>query len=231
MSKYTKTLIASAMAVAVAGPVAADVPDNLGERYEDGRATIRIQPSGCKNNSTEFQAVVGFGDIFEDDGIDFESTPFAGCWAMTGYQFGDIGFAYGGRIARKVDTGNSDSRGDAREVTMSLSADTFYDGIVDAMDNYLQFHNDAANCNYDALGGALTLANHAVLRQGRGKFSKNQERLNVDIRVDSRYERTDGKMRNVNARIRARMDAAVGENPAFDCGLFFVEPLPPAPDA
>ena len=63
MSTFTKTLIASAMAVAVAGPAAADVPDGPSSRYVDANATVKITPSGCKNFKEEFNAVVGFGGI------------------------------------------------------------------------------------------------------------------------------------------------------------------------
>jgi len=229
MSTFTKTLIASAMAIAVAGPAAADVPNGPGDRYEDGRATVKITPSGCKNAKLEFQATVGFGDILEDDGFEVDATPFAGCWAMTGFAFGDLGFATGGRIARKVDNSSSDSRGDAKDLTMSLSADTLYDGVVDAMDNYLEFDADGAKCDYVGNGigedGALMIAEYAVVKKANGKFSKNQEKLKVDIQVDSKYENTKGKMKNIKASIKANLDAATGENPAFDCGAFFVQPI------
>jgi len=229
MSKFTKTLIASAMSVAVAGPAAADVPDGSSDEYQDNRATVQISPSGCKNAKLEFQATVGFGSIFDDDGIDFEETPFAGCWAMTGFSFGDVGVAYGGRIARKVDTSSSDSRGDAKDLTMSLSADTLYDGVVDAMDNYLEFDADAAKCDYVGNGigddGALMLADYAVVKKANGKLSKNQEKLKVDIQVESKYENTNGKMKNINAKIKSNLDLASGTNPAFDCGAFFVQPI------
>ena len=220
MSKFTQTMIATAMAAAMAGPAAADVPTGPSERYEDSRATVRIQPAGCRNQNDEFNAVVGFGDLDEFD-FDF-AFPFAGCWAMTGYSFDNVAMMDGLRIARTVDTGNSDSRGDAREVTMSLTGDSFYDGIVDAMDNYLEFAPDADNCDYVDNGA---IYEYAVVRRGRGKFSKNQEKLRVDVRVESRYENTNGRMKNVNARIRANLDATVGDNPAFDCGLVVVEPV------
>jgi hypothetical protein len=222
MSKFTKTLIATAMSVAVAGPVAADVPSGPGEVYKDTNATVKITPSGCKNLKEEFNAVVGFGDINDFDDFDF-FFPFAGCWAMTGYSFDDIGFARGLRIARKVDTSNSDSRGDAKDLTMSLSGDTLYDGIVDAMDNYLAFANDAEKCDYDSFND--TIWEYAVVKKANGKFSKNQEKLKVDIQVDSKYENDSGKMKNIKAKIKANLDAAVDENPAFDCGLFFVQPI------
>ena len=221
MSKFTKTLIATAMSVAVAGPAAADVPDGSGERYEDTNATVQISPSGCKNVKEEFNAVVGFGSVQDFEGFDF-AFPFAGCWAMTGYSFDDVGYASGLRIARKSDTSNSDSRGDAKDLTMSLSGDTLYDGIVDAMDNYLEIAPDADKCDYVDNGD---IYEYAVVKKAQGKFSKNQEKLKVDIQVESKYENTKGKMKNVKAKVKANLDAKLGENPAFDCGAFFVQPI------
>ena len=221
MVKFTKTMIASAMAVAMAGPAAADVPDGPGDVYEDGRATVQISPAGCKNLKVEFDARVGFGNVEDFEEFDF-AFPFAGCWAMTGFQFDDVGVMSGLRIARKVDNGNSESRGDAKDLTMSLSGDSLYDGIVDAMDNYLDTA-DASKCGYDDFED--TLWEYAVVKKAQGKFSKNQEKLKVDIQVDSKYDNDKGKMKNIKAKVKANLDATSGENIAFDCGAFAVQPI------
>ena len=215
MSKFTKTMIASALAIAVAGPAAADVPTGDLQRYEDGKAKVSLKPSGCKSVKDEFNAVVGFGDAIDFDGNDF---PFAGCWAMTGYSYDDVATAEGLRIARTVDKKSLE----AKEVTMSLSEDTLYNGIVDAMDEYLFFDPDAAKCNYDDDG---TLWDKAYVKKAQGKFSKNQEKLKIDIQVDSQYKNDKGKFKNVKVKITSKLDAAVGANPAFDCGQVVIQPL------
>ena len=220
MSKFTKTMIASALAVAVAGPAAADVPTGDLQRYEDVKAKVQISPAGCKKAKSEFQAVVGFGDTCDyDPGFEF---PFAGCWAMTGILFDDIAQADGLRIARKVDKKTLE----AKEVTMSLSGDTLYEGIVDAMENQLQ-SADGAKCDYvDDFGSRSDMEDAAYVKKAQGKFSKNQEKLKIDIQVDTQYGNTDGKFKNIKAKITSKLDAASGVNPAFDCGLLVVQPLP-----
>ena len=226
MNTFTKTLIASAMAIAVAGPAAADVPSSALGAYTGSKTDVKITPSGCKNGKLpNVDTVVGFGEIDDFGEFGLDSFPFAGCWAMTGYSFDEVGVASGLRIARKVDNSNKDTRGDAKDVTMSLSFDTLYEGIVDQMDIYLQ-STDADKCNYVGdIDARVDLWDAAIVKKADGKFSKNQAKLKVDIRVDSKYENTKGKFKNIKASVKGKMDFSATEpNPAFDCGLVFVDP-------
>lgn len=177
--------------------------DNLFGAYKGSKTTISISPSGCSNaKEKNVDTVVGLGSM----DVDF-AFPFAGCWAMTGYSFDDVGVASGLYIERKV----------GKDLTLSLTADSLYDGIVDAMDNYLEFDPDASKCDYVDNG---TIYDEAIVKKGNGKLSKNGERLKVDIQVDSKYENTSGKTKNVKARIKGTMDFdSLEENPAFNCGL------------
>jgi hypothetical protein len=177
--------------------------DNLFGAYKGSKTTISISPSGCSNaKEKNVDTVVGLGSMDVD--VEF---PFAGCWAMTGYSFDDVGVVGGTYIERKV----------GKDLTMSLTGDSLYDGIVDAMDNYLELDPDASKCDYVDNG---TIYDEAIVKKGNGKLSKNGERLKVDIRVDSKYENTSGKIKNVKARIKGTMDFdSLEENPAFNCGL------------
>ena len=92
--------------------------------------------------------------------------------------------------------------------------DTDADGIVDAMVNYLQSESTCDYVDND------TIWDESSVKKANGKLSKNGERLKVDIQVDSKYENTNGKTKNVKSKIKGTMDFdSLEGNPAFSCGL------------
>jgi hypothetical protein len=177
--------------------------DKLFGAYKGSNTTISISPSGCsKAIEKNVDTVVGLGSM----DVDF-AFPFAGCWAMTGYSFDNVGVAAGLYIERKV----------GKDLTMSLTGDSLYDGIVDAMNNYLEFDPDASKCDYVDNG---TIYDEAIVTKAHGVLSKNGEQLRVGIYVDSKYENTSGKTKRVKAKIKGTMNFdSLEENPAFNCGL------------
>jgi hypothetical protein len=201
MSKFTKTLTAAAVAVAVSGPVAAsDLHEGeLTGAYKGSKATVSITPSGCPNaKDKDIQLVVGFHEL----------QPFAGCWALTGYNFDDSTGLEGGYIERKV----------GKDLTMSLEGGSFYE-VLDEMYYYL---DDTEKCDFDNVDE--TLYDDPEVKKAQGKLSKNGEKLQIDLEVTSQYMTTNGKTKNVKAKVSGKLDFdATESNPAFDCGFFFVE--------
>ena len=63
------------------------------------------------------------------------------------------------------------------------------------------------------------------VKKAQSKFSKNGDRVNVDIQVDGTYDNKSGKTKNIKAKVKGKMDFVAGPNPAFDCGLIFVQPI------
>jgi hypothetical protein len=218
MSTFTKTLIASAMAVAVAGPVSADVPDGVSQAYVGSKTTVKLKPSGCKNQNTKnIDTIVGFGDIDEFLEGEFDLyLPFAGCWAMAGFQFYDVDAIAGMRISRKTDKKTLT----AKDLTMSLTGESLYGEVINGIYDYLYYEDDAVKCGYV---DDDTLWEQAYIKKGNGKFSKNQEKLTIDIQVDSQYRNDKDKLKNVQASIKGKLDLSNNTaNPAFDCGLIFI---------
>ena len=174
--------------------------DNLFGAFKGSKTTISISPSGCPNaKEKNVDTVVGLGSMDVD--LEF---PYAGCWAMTGHSFDDVGVATGLYIERKV----------GKDLTLSLTGNSLYDGIVDAMDNYLQ---SEPKCDYVDND---TIWDESTVKKANGKLSKNGERLKIDIQVNSKYENTNGKTKNVKSKIKGTMDFdSLEGNPAFSCGL------------
>lgn len=200
MSKFTKTLTAAAVAVAVSGPVAAsdlNEGNQLGA-YKGSKATVKITPSGCPNaKDKDIQLVVGFQEL----------EPFAGCWILTGYNFDDSTGLEGGYIERKV----------GKDLTMSLEGNSFYE-VLDEMYYYL---DDESKCDFD---DDDTLYDDPEVKKAQGKLSKNGEKLKVDMEVTSKYMTTNGKTKNVKAKVSGKLDYDSAQaNPAWDCGFFLVQ--------
>ena len=196
MSKFTKTLTATAVAVAVSGPVAAsDLQEgNLNGAYTGSKTTVSITPSGCSNaKEKNIDTVVGFHEL----------APFAGCWALTGYSFDDAVGLEGGYIERKV----------GKDLTMSLEGFSFYE-VVDEMRNYL---GSESKCDFD---DDDTLYDDPIVKKGNGILSKNGEKLKINLEVTSKYMTTKGRTKNVKAKVKGNLDFDANQaNPAFDCGF------------
>ena len=204
MSKFTKTLTAAAVAVAVSGPVAAsDLKEGgLNGAYKGSKTTVSITPSGCPNaKEKNIDTVVGFHEL----------EPFAGCWGLTGYTFYEQAGLEGGYIERKV----------GKDLTMSLEGSSFY-SVLDEMYEYL---DATSKCDFDNEEGDSVLYDDPEVKKAQGKLSKNGEKLKVDMEVTSKYMTTNGKTKNVKAKVSGKLDYDSAQpNPAFDCGFFFVPP-------
>ena len=203
MSKFTKTLIASALAVAVAGPAAAsDLKEgDVNGAYKGSKTSVKITPAGCPNDNTKnITTKIGFHEI----------APFAGCWVMVAadFEFDGDDTLYGGYIERKV----------GKDLTMSLSGESLFDEVIDEMYYYLM---GESKCDLDEQDN--TIWDEATVKKARGKLSKNGDSIQVDIQVDSKYKTNDGKTKNVKGKIKGKMDFDANEsNPGFDCGLLIV---------
>ena len=214
MSNFTKTLIASALAVAVTGTATAD-PKVIGI-YKGSKTKITISPSGCPNdNEKNLDTTIGFGEMYLDDldiggfGIDI---PFAGCWAMNGFSFGQEQELDGIFIERKVD----------KDLTMAIVGEDLA-GIIEEMDDYLV---SESKCDVDLFGPNGMNPESVTVKKANGKLSKNGERVKVDIQIDGDYDNDSGKTRNIKAKINGKMDYDAGIfNPAFDCENILLECL------
>ena len=215
MSKFTNTLIATAVAAVLAAPAIADVPTGPLGAYTGSKTTADIKPSGCSNaKEKDLDTVVGFGDV-EDGFIEF--FPGAACWSTNIFLFNDEASLRGLEVTRSTDKKTLE----AKEVTMSLTGSSLHD-VLDEMADYLD-STDAAKCEWD--GDENDLEDNAYVKKGRGKFSKNQEKLNVEMEVETQYTGKKDKLKKITARIKGKLDFdATKPNPAFDCGLVFVDP-------
>ena len=207
MSRFTRSMIATALTIAVAGPVAAEVK-TLGV-FTGSKTSVKITPAGCPNDSEKnLSTTIGFGDMdfLLGDGVDQirVSMPFAGCWSMSGFSFGEEATLTGTYIERKV----------GQDLTMALTAHSFYDQIVDEINEYLL---SESKCDYSLLAGDIDPLDF-IVKKGNGKLSKNGDRVKVDIKVDGEYTNDSGKTKNVKAKIHGKMDFEPGlVNPGFDC--------------
>ena len=216
MSKFTKTLIASALAVAVAGPAAADVK-TLGTFIGD-KSKLSISPAGCPNlKLNKQQTSMGFGDL---DFLvpDVEGLAFAGCWGLAAFGWGDVDVIGGAYIERKINKKDLV----AKEATLALSGLTLA-RIIEEMDDHLW---SESKCDVDILGPNGVNILSVYVKKAESKFSKNGDRVKVDIQVDGDYDTDDGKTKNIKAKVSGKMDFVPGLNPAFDCGMLVVDPLP-----
>jgi hypothetical protein len=245
MNTFTKTLIASAMAVAVAGTASAG-PKFIGA-YQGDKTTLKITPAGCPNAKANKQTTFigfapgsyGFIGEFEEFNINI---PFSGCWSMTGV--GGIlepdvfDFLRGIYIEKKVD----------KDLTMALTFRSLFGfveedpflglldgGIVGAMNAHLI---SESKCDVSLLTAITPWRGvdptSVIVKKGQTKISKNGEQVKVDIRVDAKYNDDNGKNKNIKAKIKGKMDynAALGlVNEGFlsSCdSIVEIEPLPAA---
>ena len=194
MSKFTKTMIASALAVAVAGPAAADVKDT--GAFRGTKTTVQINPQGCPNAKIK--------DLTSEIGF-YPQGPSAGCWSMDLLDFFGTDAAFhveGPYVERKF----------GKELTGSLFTATFF-GLVSEMESYIE---DETKC--DVVDG-FNVIDGAYIKKGSVKLSKNGDKAKVDFQVDGKYENDSGKNKNVKATIKGKMDfvAASPRPSSFDC--------------
>ena len=207
MSIFTKTLTATAVAVVMSSPAAADIngKGDVDGAFVGSKTTVKIKPAGCPNATVkDIDTVIGFGDLSQF--LEFDYMPHAGCWGMAGFSFDEFGFVGGAFIERKI----------GKDLTMSLTAESLFDGIVDEVYYYL---DSESKCDLDDMDW-----DDFVVKKGNGKLSKNGDRIKVDIQVDGKYMTTDDKEKNVKATIKGKMDFdSTRENPAWDCGLVVID--------
>jgi hypothetical protein len=98
MSKFTKPMIASVLAVAVAGPAAAAVDDN-GTFVTTKATKAQVSPSNCKNTKFEFPAATL--EFYSDEGTE-DGFANSGTYDLTGFTWAFATDLYGNFIERKV---------------------------------------------------------------------------------------------------------------------------------
>ena len=193
MSKFTKTLIASVLAVAVAGPAAAEVAEN--GVFKGTKMTIQIKPGSCKNTKVD----VALSELeFESDSSYTES----GYWYLEATDsiadYKDIEGAYIERKLGKDLTGSiySPDLGEcvppvAPEVGLQCT------GIVEVVRDYVQ---DAEGCN-----GSMNIlqANDFSVTKGNVKLSKKGTRAKVDFKVEAQFTNAKEKDKKVTATIKS----------------------------
>ncbi len=217
MSKFMKILIASALAVAVAGPATAvdDLPifgdvKTLGV-FTGSKTKISINPAGCpSDNVKNLDTAIGFGAMawsLEDElNLVEVDIAFAGCWSMSGFSFGVEQELDGAYIERKV----------GKDLTLALNTEDLL-GVIEEIDDYLV---DESKCDVAVLGvnGANPLS--FFVKKGNAKLSKNGERVKVDIQIDGDYTNDSGQTKKVKTKVKGKMDFETTDpelNPAFSC--------------
>jgi len=194
MNTFTKTLIASAMAIAVAGPATADVKDT--GAFRGTKTTVKITPSGCPNDKTK--------DITSEIGF-YPEGPSAGCWSMDLLDYFGTDDDYhveGPYVERKF----------GKDLSGSLFSPSF-SGLVGAMEDYLE---GESKCD---VADGEDVIDDPYIKKGNVRISKNGDRAKVDFQVDGKYTNDSGKTKNVKAKINGKMDfvAASSKPASFDC--------------
>jgi hypothetical protein len=202
MKALTKNIIASVLAVAMAGPAASKV--NMHGVFEGSNTTFKIIPAGCPNaKDKNIESIIGFGSISELD-LTF---PNAGCWFFAGEKpDSEVMFLDGLYIEKKV----------SKDLTMSLTGESLLDSIFDEVNEYILTE---PKCNYD---GGMDPDDFYV-KKGNGKLSKNGDRIKLNILVYGHYTNDRGNNMLIKTKIQGKMDFnANAENPAYDCSELFV---------
>lgn len=202
MKVSTKNIIASVLAVAMAGPAAAEV--NRQGVFEGDNSTLKIIPTGCPNSKEKnIESIIGFGSISEL-GLTF---PNAGCWFFAGEKSdSEVIFLGGLYIEKKV----------SKDLTMSLTGESLLDSVIDEV--YEHFLSEPKCDHVDGLD-----PDSFYVKKGEGKLSKNGDRINLNILVYGSYENDRGNNMLIKTKIQGKMDFnANAENPAYDCSELFV---------
>ena len=195
MSKFTNTLIASVLAVAVAGPAAAEVAEN---GYFAGTNTkAQVKPSSCKNVTIEVpQSQLYFEDNF--------GSRESGFWDLDlSVAIGEeesIGGRYIERQVGKDLTGSLDSSDLGGCETDSQNGIRVCGGIVAVIVATVE----SADC-----GGSMSddQANAFTVTKGNVKLSKKGTRAKVDFKIEGEFTNDKDKVKKVQATIKgSKMD-------------------------
>ena len=193
MSKFTNTLIASVLAVAVAGPATAEVAEN---GYFKGTNTkAQVKPSSCKNasidlalselsfQSTDSQTESGFWDLTVSDAIN---------------QSSEISGRYIERKIGKDLTGSLDTS-DLGECRVDAGG-RLCDGIVAVIVDVVE----STDC-----GGTMSVEQSQAftVTKGNVKLSKKGTRAKVDFKIEGQFTNDKDKVKKVQATIKgSKMD-------------------------
>lgn len=195
MSKFSKSLIASVLAVAVAGPAAAAV--NEDGSFNGTNLKAKVIPSSCKNVTIEVP----------QSELEFQSTDSqteSGFWDLyLSVAIGENEVISGRYIERKVGkdlTGslNTSDLGECDGINVDETRNC--DGIAAVIVSVVE-SADCGGSMSDAQSQALTVT------KGNVKLSKKGERAKVDFRVEGEFTNDKGKLKKVKATIKgSKMD-------------------------
>jgi hypothetical protein len=207
MSKFTNTLIASTLAVAVAGPASADV-DFGGYLFADAFVSnktlkVKVNPSNCKTTKFDFATSTlkltneiadgdGFKDLFE-----FEE---AGFWELEGFTWTDLDPDLAGiYTTRKLDKELTPSM-HRTDLGYCADIDDGEGGLVQdciGLAEVIQTSLIAQGC------GRMTNVQSLLLdvTKSQIKFSKKGDRAKVDIQVEGEYINTKGDLKAKKVKV------------------------------
>jgi len=194
MSKFTNTLIASVLAVAVAGPAAAEVAEN---GYFAGTNTkAQVKPSSCKNVTIE----VPQSELFFEDNFGSRESGF---WDLDlSVAIGEEESIGGRYIERKVGkdlTGSLNVEDLGRCQTDGAGVRTC-DGIAAVIVSVVE-SSDCGGTMSDTQTDALTVT------KGNVKLSNKGTRAKVDFKIEGEFTNDKGKAKKVQATIKgSKMD-------------------------
>ena len=203
MNTFTKTLIATALAVTVAGPAAANgggIPFD-DEFVSDKPLKVNISPANCKNTKFDFATskLELSNQIFVDGEVDEDLLDFegAGFWNLEGFTWTiatpDL---FGIYTTKKIDKDLTASMyegdlGGCAEVTIP-EADACF-GLAEA----IQTAVIVEGCGFMTFAQSNTLE----VTKSNIKLSKNGDRAKVDFKVEGEYVNTKGSS-NKDKKVR-----------------------------
>ena len=204
MRKSTIILIATALAVAVAGPASA-APKFAGE-YVGDKLQVKVNPQGCKN--LKLGKTAGFLSFAPNIDVNVGGWWFLNSPLFLGIDLGDLedNEIHGPYIESKID----------KELTGAVEEDFFSDCVIVEGLPVCDFEGGLLAVVQAHLvtecGGAMTAAQAvaAKVTKGKVKLSKSTDRAKVDFKLEGEYE-NDGKTKKWNATLKSpQMDFAPG---------------------
>jgi hypothetical protein len=202
MSKFTNTLIASTLAVAVAGPVSADDILFTDTFISDKKLTVKVNAANCKNTKFDFATSklvltngIFDGEVLVDDLFELEE---AGFWTLEGFTWTDLEPDLGGiYTTKKIEKELTPSMyehdlGICLDVDVGIT-DPLFEQQCTGLAEVIQTSLILQGC------GAMTNVQSALLdvKKSQIRFSKNGTRGKVDFQVEGEYINLKG---NTNAR-------------------------------
>ena len=204
MNKFTKSMAAIAVSALIAGPAAALEFDAL---WTGEKAEVKLSGDGCDGAKFKKLDVATWmaNEPYDIDaiGIGFDAYttgPNTGVYEVEilgGFGVGEDFFGEGVFVISK----NGKKVEDApKKAALGMSELTF-EAIEDALDAY-----GISECKkFDFLEFDLT-----QVTKGSAEWSKDGERLQAKIRVDSQYKDDDGKDKNVKVNVdTGKMDIVI----------------------